>query len=102
MTPEAEARQQIDERLQKAGWIVQSLKQLNLSAGQGVAVREFPTSTGPVDYALFVNGIPVGVIEAKDWSGEVLLASAKGMKPKSSISKSLRALPSAPLPASMD
>ena len=65
MTPEAEARQQIDERLQKAGWIVQSMKTLNITAGQGVAVREFPTSTGPVDYALFVDGVPVGVIEAK-------------------------------------
>ncbi len=73
MTPEAEARQQIDERLQKAGWIVQSMKTLNITAGQGVAVREFPTSTGPVDYALFVDGVPVGVIEAKpDDAGEHL------------------------------
>ena len=30
-----------------------------------MAVREFPTSTGPVDYALFVDGTPVGVVEAK-------------------------------------
>ena len=28
-------------------------------------MREFPTSTGPVDYALFVDGKPVGVVEAK-------------------------------------
>lgn len=34
-------------------------------ASLGVAVREYPTSTGPVDYALFVGGKPVGVIEAK-------------------------------------
>lgn len=34
-------------------------------ASLGVAVREYPTSTGPVDYALFVDGKPVGVIEAK-------------------------------------
>ena len=65
MTPEAEARQQIDEKLRKAGWIVQSMKELNLSAGRGVVVREFPTDTGPVDYAIFVDGVPVGVIEAK-------------------------------------
>ena len=45
--------------------MIQDLKSLNLSASLGVAVREFPTSTGPVDYALFVDGIPVGVIEAK-------------------------------------
>ena len=38
-----------------------------------MAVREFPTSTGPVDYALFVDGMPVGVAEAKkDEKGEVL------------------------------
>lgn len=71
MTPEQKAREIIDKKLTQAGWVVQDMKQLNLSAGLGVAVREFPTSTGPVDYALFVDGIPVGVIEAKkDNAGE--------------------------------
>ncbi len=65
MTPEQKAREIIDRKLIQAGWVVQDLKQLNLSAGLGVAVREFPTSTGPVDYALFVEKIPVGVVEAK-------------------------------------
>ncbi|MBO5516221.1 MAG: DEAD/DEAH box helicase family protein, partial [Schwartzia sp.] len=37
----------------------------NLTASLGVAVREFPTSTGPLDYALFIEGKPVGVVEAK-------------------------------------
>ena len=47
------------------------MKQINPMASLGVAVREYPTSTGPVDYALFVEGKPVGVIEAKkDESGE--------------------------------
>lgn len=41
------------------------MKRLNLSASLGVAVREFSTSTGEVDYALFVDGKPVGVVEAK-------------------------------------
>lgn len=63
--PEQEARERIDQKLVQSGWIVQDMKQLNLSAGLGIAVREFPTSTGPVDYALFVDGVPVGVIEAK-------------------------------------
>ena len=27
-------------------------------------MREFFTSTGPIDYALFVEGKPVGVVEA--------------------------------------
>ena len=71
MTPEEQAREQIDNRLVQSGWIVQDFKKLNPMAGLGVAVREFPTSTGPVDYALFVDGMPVGVIEAKkDTAGE--------------------------------
>ena len=65
MTPEQKAREIIDRKLAQSGWIVQDMKQLNLFAGLGVAVREFPTSTGPVDYALFVEGTPVGIIEAK-------------------------------------
>ena len=65
MTPEQKAREVIDKKLAQSGWVVQDRKQLNLLAGLGVAVREFPTSTGPVDYALFVEGIPVGIVEAK-------------------------------------
>lgn len=38
---------------------------MNLGAGQGVAVREFATKSGPVDYALFVDRRLCGVIEAK-------------------------------------
>ena len=65
MTPEEKARLVIDQKLEQSGWVIQDMKQLNLSASLGVAVREFPTSTGPVDYALFIAGIPVGVVEAK-------------------------------------
>ena len=64
MTPEQKAREAIDQRLIQAGWILQDMRQLNPMAGPGVAVREFPTSTGPIDYALFVEGKPVGVVEA--------------------------------------
>ena len=36
-------------------------------------MREFPTNTGPVDYALFIEGAPVGVVEAKkDEEGQAL------------------------------
>lgn len=65
MTPEEKARCVIDNNLRQSGWIIQDLNRLNLSASLGVAVREFPTSTGEVDYALFVDGRPVGVVEAK-------------------------------------
>lgn len=73
MTPEAKARQQIDQKLETAGWVVQDMGQLNLAAGVGVAVREYPTDTGPADYVLFVNRTACGVIEAKkDSAGENL------------------------------
>ena len=65
MTPEEKARCVIDDKLCQSGWVIQDLKRLNLTASLGVAVREFPTSTGEVDYALFVDGKPVGVVEAK-------------------------------------
>ena len=65
MSPEEKSRLVIDKKLQESGWKVQDLKNLNLSVALGVAVREFPTNTGPVDYALFVGGEPVGVVEAK-------------------------------------
>jgi hypothetical protein len=73
MTPETKARQQIDQKLEQAGWVIQDMKQLNLGAAVGVAVREYPTDTGPADYVLFVNRQAVGVIEAKkDSAGENL------------------------------
>lgn len=65
MTPEEKARKVIDTRLEQSGWVLQDLSKVNPMASLGVAVREYPTSTGPVDYALFVEGVPVGVIEAK-------------------------------------
>lgn len=65
MQPEVIARIEIDRMLNQAGWIVQSMNKLDLSAALGVAVCEFPTSTGEVDYALFIEGKPVGVVEAK-------------------------------------
>ena len=73
MTPEQKAREEIDRKLVDAGWVIQDMKQLNLGAGVGVAVREYPTDTGPADYVLFVNRNAVGVIEAKkDAAGENL------------------------------
>jgi len=65
MSPEEQARLKIDDKLTQAGWVIQDMKQLNLGAALGVAVREYPTDTGPADYVLFVNRNAVGVIEAK-------------------------------------
>lgn len=75
MTPEAKARQSIDRKLEDAGWTIQDTKAINLGASSGIAVREYPTETGPADYVLFVDRHPVGVIEAKrDEAGENLTA----------------------------
>ena len=63
--PEQKARDTIDSQLQASGWLVQDYKKINLQAGIGVAVREYQTAVGPADYVLFVEGKPVGIIEAK-------------------------------------
>lgn len=65
MTPEAKAREIIDKKLKEVGYVIQDMKELNPKESLGVAVREFPTNSGPVDYLLFINGMPAGVIEAK-------------------------------------
>lgn len=64
-TPEARARQNIDAQLTACGWLVQDRHAMNLYAGRGVAVREFPLETGYADYLLFVDRKAAGVIEAK-------------------------------------
>lgn len=64
-TPEQIARDNIDRQLNACGWIIQNKKQMNLKAWLGVAVREYQTNAGPADYILFVDGKPVGIIEAK-------------------------------------
>lgn len=63
--PEQIARDNIDKQLTACGWVIQSIKQINLNAGTGVAVKEYLTDVGPADYVLFVDGKPCGVIEAK-------------------------------------
>ncbi len=64
-SPEQKARDNIDQMLAKAGWLVQNKKSINLNLGLGIAVREYQTDVGPADYVLFVNRQAVGVIEAK-------------------------------------
>ena len=66
-TPEQRARATIDCLLEAAGWTVQDVGALNLHAGRGVAVREFPLRSGHgfADYLLYVDGKAAGVVEAK-------------------------------------
>src|SRR6266550_8188358 len=65
--PEAKAREKIDALLAQSGWLVQDREDMNLTAGDAIAVREFKLEKGHgyVDYLLFIDGSPVGVVEAK-------------------------------------
>lgn len=51
--------------LNPAWEIIKFSERLNLSSLSHHAVTEFPTANGPADYALFVNGQLLGIIEAK-------------------------------------
>jgi type I restriction enzyme, R subunit len=64
-TPEELARQQIDALLTQCGWVIQNYKQLDLSAGKGIAIREVRLKEGRCDYLLLIDRKPVGIIEAK-------------------------------------
>lgn len=63
--PEQIARDNIDAQLRASGWAVQNKTEINFKDGEGQAVREYTTDVGPADYVLFVDKIPVGVVEAK-------------------------------------
>lgn len=63
--PEQIARDAIDAQLRASGWAVQAKDDWNHHEAEGQAVREYTTDTGPADYVLFIDGKPVGVIEAK-------------------------------------
>ena len=67
MTPEEQARVNIDNLLEQAGWVAQDAAAVNLYASSGVAVREFPLKSGhgTADYLLYVNQKAAGVVEAK-------------------------------------
>src|ERR1700752_2706770 len=59
----------IDGRLRALGWGVISHSASFLPGkGHQKAVAQYPTDNGPADYALFVNGRVLGIIEAKKLS----------------------------------
>jgi type I restriction enzyme R subunit len=66
-TPEQIARREIDAKLIASGWLVQDRNDLDLTAGRGVAVREFPMKSGFgfADYLLYLDRKAVGAVEAK-------------------------------------
>ncbi len=74
---EAETRLLIDDQLRAAGWIADSqnlryAKGARPEKGEAKAIAEWPTISGPADYALFEGMDLVGVIEAKKKSKDVV------------------------------
>jgi len=66
-TPEQKARHEIDADLMASGWLVQDREDLDLTAGRGIAVREFAMKSGfgSADYLLYLDRKAIGAIEAK-------------------------------------
>lgn len=67
---EASTRALIDEQLRARGWEVDTQKLRHSSGtrpakGRNMAIAEWPTKSGPADYALFVGTQCIGVVEAK-------------------------------------
>lgn len=67
---EEDVRRDIDSQLRAAGWEADSFELrfpngARPESGKNRAIAEWPTSSGPVDYALFMGTRAVGVIEAK-------------------------------------
>lgn len=67
---EATTRVLIDEQLRAAGWHVDSEKLRHANGtrpgpAEAIAIAEWPTESGPADYALFIDGRCIGVVEAK-------------------------------------
>jgi type I restriction enzyme R subunit len=65
MRPEDLARRSIDSQLIASGWVVQDYADLDLDAGLGVAIREYPLAAGFADYMLFIARKAAGALEAK-------------------------------------
>ena len=67
---EATTRAIIDQRLRERGWTVDS-KTLRYASGarpakgKAMAIAEWPTASGPADYALFIGAQLIAVVEAK-------------------------------------
>ncbi len=59
-------RKRIDPKLKAIGWIVVPyVDGMDVSQLTNHAVEEYQTVNGPADYALFVNGMLLGIVEAK-------------------------------------
>ena len=80
---ETATRERIDQQLRDRGWEANT-KELRFSEGtrpakgRNMAIAEWPTASGPADYALFVGMRLVGVVEAKRQRKNVSAAIDQG------------------------
>ena len=73
---EAETREKIDAQLRAVGWEADTIvlrwsKGTRPTKGRNLAIAEWPTESGPVDYVLFAGLTPVAIVEAKRESKSV-------------------------------
>jgi type I restriction enzyme R subunit len=69
----------IDQQLRDRGWEVDSTelrfsKGVRPAKGRNMAIAEWPTKSGPADYALFIDEVCVGIAEAKRYRKNVSAA----------------------------
>jgi type I restriction enzyme R subunit len=90
-TPEQKARQQIDAQFEAAGWKVQDRDSIELSAGQGIAVRELHLKPGFgfADYLLYIERRAAGALEAKA-EGTLTGVEAQSAKYSEGLPENLR------------
>lgn len=91
---EAETREIIDAHMREAGWeadtnSIRFSKGSRPEPGKNKAIAEWPTTSGPVDYALFIGRQLIGVAEAKRFDVDIpakhssqTLRYARGVDPK--------------------
>lgn len=81
---EEETRQIIDDQLSAAGWTADTVnlryaKGGRPEKGKNKAIAEWPTASGPADYALFVGMDLIAIVEAKKW-GKTIVSDLRQAK----------------------
>lgn len=82
---EADTRVLIDQQLRDAGWeadtpALRYSKGSRPVKGRNLAIAEWPTSTGPADYALFCGMMLVGTVEAKRRNRNVMTELGQALR----------------------
>jgi type I restriction enzyme, R subunit len=88
---EAATRQLIDQQLSLAGWETDSVnlrygKGTRPEKGRNLAIAEWPTSSGPADYVLFIGLMPIATVEAKRKNMDVSAALVQAKRYSRDIS----------------